>query len=87
MPNLHTWLQSILDSIEGCINPNICARVAAVSNESNGMQADFELAVSNILPVCPIAVKVSKKRKNAQISGLGGNFKGGAGPKTGVELR
>ena len=31
--------------------------------------------------------KVFKKRKGAQISGIGGGMKGGTGPKTGVELR
>ena len=58
-----------------------------MSNEANGMQADLELAVAHLLPACPVASKVSKKRKNAQISVLGGNFKAGTGPKTGVELR
>ena len=80
-------MQSLLDSIKGCTDPNICARVTAVSNEANRMQADFELAVAHLLPACPVASKVSKKRKNAQISVLGGNFKAGTGPKTGVELR
>ena len=51
------------------------------------MLADIELAVVHLLPACPVATKVAKKRKNAQISGLGGNFKAGTGPNTGVELR
>ena len=55
-----------------------------MSNEANGMLADFELAVDHLLPSCPIAAKVAKKRKNDQISGLGGNFKASTGPKTGV---
>ena len=42
VPNPRTRVQSILNSIEGCTGPNICARFAAVSNEVNGMQADFE---------------------------------------------
>ena len=41
VPNPRTQVQSLLNSIDGCTNPNICARVAAVSNEFNGMQADF----------------------------------------------
>ena len=36
--------------------------------------------------MCPVATKVAKKRKNSHISGLGGNFKAGTGPKTCVEL-
>ena len=51
------------------------------------MQADFELAVAHILHACPVASKVSKKLNNSQISGLGGNFKLGTVPKTGVGLR
>ena len=41
VPNPRTRVQILLGSIEGCTDPNICARVAAVSNESNGMQADL----------------------------------------------
>ena len=79
-------IQSLLDSIEGCTNPKICARFAVVSNEANGMKSDFELAVAHFLNGCLVADKVAKKQKNAQISGLVGKFKAGAGPKTVVEL-
>ena len=41
MPNPCTRVRNLLDTIEGCTDPNICARVSAVSNESNRMQADF----------------------------------------------
>ena len=41
VPDPHTRVQSLLNSIEGYTDPKICDRVAAVSNESNGMQADF----------------------------------------------
>ena len=75
-----------MGSVEGCTDPKICARVAAISNEASGMLADFEKSVAHLLPECPVAAKVAKKRKNANISGLGGNFKAGTGPKTGVEL-
>ena len=36
------------------------------------------------MPSCGQSIK---EKKNANISGLGGNFKAGTGPKTGVELR
>ena len=85
--NPRTRVQSLLNSIEGFTDPKICARVAAVSNDANGMQADFEWAVAHILTACPVSAKVSKKQKNSQISGLGVNFKAGTGPYTGVELR
>ena len=58
-----------------------------VSNEENGMLDDFELYVAHLLPVCPVTDKVANKRKNTQISGLGGDFKAGTVPKTGVELQ
>ena len=45
------------------------------------------LGCSTVLPACPVASKVFKKRKGAQTSGIGGGMKGGTGPKTGVELR
>ena len=85
-PNPRTRVQSLLNTIEGCTYPKICARVSAVLNEANGMHTGFKLAIFHILPACNVADKVAKKRKNAQISGLGGNFKAGTGPKTGVEL-
>ena len=73
--------------MEGCTDPKVCARLAAISNESLGMLNIFEDAVAQLLPACPVAAKVSKKRKGAQISGIGGGLKGGTGPKTGVKLR
>ena len=82
MPNPCTQVQSLLDSIEGCTDPKICARVAEVPNEANGMLADFELSFARLLPVCLVAAKVANKRKNTQISGLVGNFKAGTVPKT-----
>ena len=51
------------------------------------MLADFEKAVTHILPACPVAAKVAKKRKNVNISGLGVSLNAITGPKTGVELR
>ena len=51
------------------------------------MLNSFEYYVAHLLPACPVAAKVFKKCKGAQISGIGGGLKGGTGPKTGVELR
>ena len=45
------------------------------------------LGCSTVLPACPVASKVFKKRKGAHISGIGGGLEGGTGPKTGVKLR
>ena len=86
VPIEQTRVQSLLDSMDGCTDPKVCARLAAISNEGLGMLNSFENAVSHLLPACPVAAKVYKKRKGSQISGIGGGLKGGTGPKTGVEL-
>ena len=76
-----------MDSVEGCTNLKISERVPAISNEESGMLSDFEKSVAHLLPACPVVAKIAKKRKIANISGLGGNFKSGTGPKTGLEIR
>ena len=86
IPNPRTRVQSLLDSIEGCTDPKVCTRVAAISNETNNMLDDFEAAVAHLIPVCPVASKFGNKPKNVCISGVGGNIKSGTGPKTGVEI-
>ena len=73
--------------MDGCPDSKVCARLAAISNESLGMLNSFEYGVAHLLPACPVATKVFKNCKGAQISGIGGSLKGGTGPKTGVELR
>ena len=87
VPIERTRVQSLLDSMDGCIDPKVCARLAAISNEALGMLNSFEDAVAHLLPSCPVSAKVSKKCKGAQISGIVGGLKGGTGPKTGVKLR
>ena len=42
IPNSRTRVQSLLDSVEGFTDPNICAIVASISNGASGMMADFE---------------------------------------------
>ena len=73
--------------MDGCTDPKVCARLAAISNEVLGMLNSFEDAVAHFLPACPVAAKVLKKRKGAHISGIGGGLKGGTGPNMGVKLR
>ena len=87
VPIERTTVQSLLDSMDGCNYPKVCARLAVISNESLGMLNSFEYAVAHLLPALPVAAKVFKKSKGAQISGIGGSLKVGTGPKTGVELR
>ena len=73
--------------MDGCTDPKVCARLAAISNEALGMFNSFEDAVAHLLPACPVAANVFKKSKGAQISGIGGGLKGGTDPNTGVKLR
>jgi len=87
IPDPRTRVQSLIDSIEGCTDAKVCARVAAISNETNGMLDDFEKAVAHLTPVCPVAAKVGKKRNRISIAGVDGNIMSKKGPKTGVELR
>ena len=63
IPNARTRVQSLLDSVEGCTDPKICARVAAISNEASGILADFEKSIAHLLPACPVAAKEAKKEK------------------------
>ena len=87
VPIEQTIFQSLLKSMDGCTDTKVCARLVAISNEALGMLNSFEYAVTHLLPSLPVASKVPKKHKCAQISGIGGGLKGGTGPKTGVELR
>ena len=76
----------MLKSINDCMNPKICAWVAAITNKINGMNDDFKKSVAHLLPDFPIEAKTGTKQKNAHISGLGGDLKNVTGTKTGVEL-
>ena len=62
-------------------------KAGGISNEDLGMLNSFEDDVAHLLPAWHVTDKVFKKRKSAQISGIGGGLKGGTGPNTGVELR
>ena len=57
IPNQCTRVQSLLDSIDACMDPKICALVAAVTNYINGTSDDFEKAVTHLLPSCPVEAK------------------------------
>ena len=81
-----TIVQSLLDSMDGCTDPKVCASLEAISNESLGMLNNFEDADSHLLPLCSVAAKVFKKRKGSQIPGICGGLKDGTGPNTGVKI-
>ena len=87
VPEARSRVKSLLDSMENCQDGKVAARVAYVSDERNGMMTNFENAATYLLPACPVAAKLSKKRKTVTIESVGGNLKSGTGPDTGVELR
>ena len=86
IPNQPTQVKNFLDSVEVCTNLKFCNRVSAVSNKTNGMSNNVESAGAHILPACPVAANIGSKRNNAQISNLGGDFKTGTSPRTGIQL-
>ena len=49
-------VQSLLESMDGCTDPKLCARLATISNEALGMLNIFEDAVAHLLPACPVAL-------------------------------
>ena len=73
--------------MDGCTDPKVCARLASISNEALGMLNSLEDSIAYLHPECPVAAKVFKNRKGAQISGIGGGLKGGTGPNMGVKIR
>ena len=87
VPEAQTRVKILLASMENCQDGKVAARVAYVSDERNGMMTNFENAVTYLLPACPIAAKLNKKRKSVTIASVGGNLKSGTGLDTGVELR
>ena len=74
VPNQRTRVQSLFDSIDACMDPKTCARVAEVTNEINGMSDDLKKAVSHLPTAYPVETKTGTKQKNAHISGLGGDL-------------
>ena len=54
VPIKRTRVQSLLDSMDGCTDPKVCARVAAISNEALEMLNNSENDVAHLLPACPI---------------------------------
>ena len=62
VPNERARVQILIDSIYGCTDRKIYARMTAVSNEALGMIENFELAVAHLLPKCPVATKKNEKK-------------------------
>ena len=65
----------MLDSVDDCKNPKVCADVSAISNIGPGMSTEFEKAVFFLLPRYLVAKKVIKE-KNVVISEVTGTQSG-----------
>ena len=65
VPIKQNRVQILLDSMDGCTDPKLYARLAAISNEALGMLNSFEDSVAYLFPECPVVGKVFKKRKCA----------------------
>ena len=61
--------------MDDCTDPKEFARLTAIYYEALGMLNSFEDDVAHLLPACPVFAKFFKKRKGAQISGIGGGLK------------
>ena len=72
VPNARTRVKSLLASIQSCNDPAVQATIVSVKNELNGLMSDFEGACRILVPVCPVAKKISNKRQHAQISATSG---------------
>ena len=76
----------LLENIE-CSDSSLQAAIAKVRTDTDGAREDFELAVSELLPVDPfVKNKAASKSVTFAISGVDGE-KPGRGNKTGVDLR
>ena len=86
VPNEHTRVDYLLENIE-CSDSSLQAAIAKVRTDTDGAREDFELAVSELLPVDPfVRNKANSKSVTFAISGVDGDTQG-RGSKTGVDLR
>ena len=72
--NQRTRVQSLIDSIDACQDSKICAWVASVTNEINGMSDDLEKSVARLLSACPVEGKTGTNGNNSHISGSDGDL-------------
>ena len=63
LPNERTKVQNILESVDDCQNPKVCAAVSTISDIGHGMTTDFEKAAAFLLPTDPVAKKINKGKK------------------------
>ena len=70
VPLLSTQVTNLLNYIEPCVDPNMSARRAGISIESNGMRDALEKGVEHLLLADQVANNLGNKHKNVQVSGV-----------------
>ena len=83
----YTRVKRLITSIDSCKDPGIQAVISTINNRANNLHADMTGAYLPRLPACPIAKRLNKKRKNAQILSVGGSILRKGASKTGVARR
>jgi hypothetical protein len=91
LPNERTRVKYLLDSIRGCNDPGVQARIANIEGDdsANGKRNQFEDSVTHLLPADPVVEHNKNRRstgggKQAVIAGV--TIQSGKG-RSGVDLR
>ena len=83
LPTKHTRIGYLIDNIQNN-NPNLCADIAGICINMNGMGDDFENTVAFLLPMDPYSKQSNNSNKNAHITDV--NLKGKFKSKTGLHF-
>ena len=87
LPNKHTRVSNLIDSIENS-DAALQAAIANIRHNANGMRDNFEKAAAVLLPVDPYIKNIANKRTvSFQISALGKANSFGRGEQSVVDLR
>jgi hypothetical protein len=91
LPNERTRVKYLLDSIRGCNDPGVQARIANIEGDdsSTGKRNQFEDSVTHLLPADPVVENNKNRRSregNKQTVIAGVTIQSGKG-KSGVDLR
>ena len=83
LPTEHTCVGYFLDNIQNKY-PNICADIASIHINVNGMRDNFETTAAVLFPMDPYAKQINNSNKNAHIFYM--NIKGKFQRNTGVYI-
>ena len=88
LPNSRTRVTYALDSVRGCNDPAVQARIANIEGDDSitGKRNNFEAAVTHLLPADPVMENNKNKRSNSRTVVSAVTIQSGKG-KSGVNLR